>query len=200
MPDFRFVAFTLLRALLNVIIMRRILTFPILFFVFFPITIAFLDPSLPLDIQSTEQDLQPVNLATVVKNKPQLCSGESPLLNVVSKRQTTDDQLVKLSQPFGNQEESLEVPVNPDPESHENFPSEENNDWDNFPLNVATTNIFSTSFNEQDTPDQMEAGNSNIRTDNAFEIAATSKHSPTFEQDPITGFVLIRAFFGLSEC
>ena len=171
--------------------------------------------SLPLDIQSTEQDLQPVNLGSVVQNKPQLCSGGTPLLNMVNKRQkttdcvgidcgandygfhespTTDDQLVKSNNIFGNQEESVDVPVDLDAESRENLFGEENNDWEDFPLNDATTNIFLSSSNEQDTPHQMEASISDIRTDGtgngAFEIAANRNPALTFEQDPITGFVL----------
>ena len=196
--------------------MRRILTFS----VWLLSTIGFLDAytlSLPLDIQSTEQDLQPVNLGSVVQNGPQLCSGGRPLLNVVNKRQktvdcvavdcganeygllespTTDNQAVKWSYPFGNQEESLRVPVNLDDGNYENLFSEENNDWDVFPLNDATTNIFASSSNEQDTPDQVEASISDIGPDGmgdgAFEIAAKKKDPvPIFEQDPTTGFVLI---------
>ncbi|MCJ1428110.1 hypothetical protein MMC29_006018 [Sticta canariensis] len=169
--------------------------------------------SLPLDIQSTEQDLQPVNLGSVIQNRPQLCSGGGPFLNMVNKRQKTtdcvavdcgtndygfpespmtDNQPVKWSYPFGNQEESLEVPVNLDGGNHENLFSEENNDWDDFLLNDATTNIFLSSSNEQGTLDQVEASISDITTDGtgngAFEIA-TKKKDPasTFEQDPTTG-------------
>lgn len=203
--------------------MRRILTFSVLL----SRTIGFLDaytPSLQLDIQSTEQDLQPVNFGSVVQNTAQLCSGGRPLLNMVNKRQkttdcvavdcgtndygfpessTTDNQPVKWSYPFGNQEESLEVPVNLDAGNHENIFSEENNDWDDFLLNDATTNILSSSSNEQDTPDQVGASISDITTDGmgngAFEIAAKKKYPVfTVEQDPTTGFVLLRANFSLS--
>ena len=196
--------------------MRRILTLSALLFS----TIGSLDAytlSLPLDIQSTEQDLQPVNLASVVQNRLRPCSGERPPLNMVNKRQTTDcvagncgandygfhesptsdNQPVKLSYPFGNQEDYLEVPVNLDAESHENPPSEENNDLGDFPLSDATTNVFSSSSNEQDTPGQVESSISDIRTDGTgtgvFEIATSPKDS--VEQDPTTGFVLIRASF-----
>ena len=193
--------------------MRRILALSILFLIFS--TVAFIDAytlSLPLDLQSTEaeQDLQPVNLASVVQNRPQPCSGENPPLNMVNKRQIpdcvagnceasdyelqefpSDNQPAKLSYPFGNQEDSLKLPVKLDALS-----SEQNNDLGDFTLNDATTNLFSSSSNEQNTPGQAGSSFSDIRTDDTgdslFEIAAKQKDpGPTVEQDPTTGFVLI---------
>ena len=216
----------------NKVIMRRILTFSHLFLLFS--TIASLDAytlSLPLAIRSTEaQDLHPVNDGSVVQNDPQPCSGGGPLLNMINKRQTTDcvgmncgtndfgfqepqksdNQPGRWSYPFDNQEESLKVPVNLDAESHEDLSGEENDVWDEFPWNAATVNLFPSSPNEQDTPDQMEASISDVKTDDtgngAFEIAAKKKQdstieqAPTFEQDLTTGFVLIWASFRLSAC
>lgn len=195
--------------------MRRILTYSVL--LFFHFAIGFLDAyTLPLDIQSTEQDLQPVNLDSVVQNTPQSCTGGGSLLKVVNKRQTTDcvavdcgandygfpespptdNQAVKWNYPFGNQEASLEVPVNLDAGSYENLFSDENNDSNDFTLNDATTNILGSPSNEQDTPDQVEASISDISADGmgngAFEIATKKKdRAAPFDQDPTTGFVFI---------
>ena len=96
--------------------MRQILTFSILFWSFS--TIAALDaynPSLPLDIQSTEagQDLQPLNLGSVLQNtSPQPCSGGSSNDYALQESEASDDQPVKRNYPFENQEESPEVPIN----------------------------------------------------------------------------------------
>ena len=179
--------------------MRRILTFSLLFWLLS--TVASLDaytPSLPLDIQSTEaeQDLQPVNLDSVPQNtNPQPCSGGRPNDYAFQDSQTSDNQPVKRSYPFDNQEDSADIPVNLDAES------QNNDNWDNLLGNEAPVNIFASSFNGQDTSNQMEASIYDIKTDgtgnSAFEIAAqkkqdpTSGQAPTFEQDPTTGFVLI---------
>ena len=188
--------------------MRRILTFSFLFCLFSTIIAAFdaYTPSLPLDIQSTEagQDVQPVILGSGLQIGPQPCSGGRSNDYAFQESQTSDNQPVKRSYPFDNQEESPEVPINLDAES------QKNNNLDPLPWNEAPVNIFSSSFNGQDTPNQLDASIFNINTDgtgnSAFEIAAKKKEdttpdaAPTFEQDPTTGFVFIGASFSRSAC
>ena len=187
-------------------------------------TVGFLDAyTLPLDFKSTEQELLPGDLGSVLQNGQFPCFAGRSYLSMVNKRQeafscvgeqcgpngdagfefhASDNQPVKWRYPSGQQEESLEFAVNLNSGNENNAFIDGNENWNNAipnpPFDDATKETLpSASIGYLDLGDaKTPDGKPDGTLDDHFEVAMPKKDSaPTVDQDSLTGYVLTRQSF-----